>query len=149
MRFTEPWYLLLLPVAWGWVWWTGRRLLGVSRARRRVILALRFALVLLIVLALAGWHGVGSLRSVCTVFVLDRSASVSDGGAPPHSSTCSKPSAKRPTTRGRAWRSRLMNRYALAVSLGNRICSWMSWLPSMRSCWRGFWRTRATTTCAR
>jgi hypothetical protein len=35
MRFTEPWYLLLLPVAWGWVWWTGRRLLGVSRARRR------------------------------------------------------------------------------------------------------------------
>jgi Ca-activated chloride channel homolog len=80
MRFTEPWYLLLLPVAWGWVWWTGRRLLGVSRARRRVILALRFALVLLIVLALAGWQGVGSLRSVCTVFVLDRSASVSDEG---------------------------------------------------------------------
>ena len=34
MRFTEPWYLLLLPVAWGWVWWTGRRLLGVSRARQ-------------------------------------------------------------------------------------------------------------------
>jgi len=80
MRFTEPWYLLLLPVAWGWVWWTGRRLLGVSRARRRVILALRFALVLLIVLALAGWQGVGSLRSVCTVFVLDRSASISDEG---------------------------------------------------------------------
>ena len=53
---------------------------GVSRAHRRVILALRFALVLLIVLALAGWQGVGSLRSVCTVFVLDRSASVSDEG---------------------------------------------------------------------
>jgi len=34
MRFTEPWYLLLLPVAWGWVWWTGRRLLGVNRARQ-------------------------------------------------------------------------------------------------------------------
>jgi hypothetical protein len=80
MRFTEPWYLLLLPVAWGWVWWTGRRLLGVSRARRRVILALRFALVLLIVLALAGWQGVGSLRSVCTVLVLDGSASISDEG---------------------------------------------------------------------
>ena len=80
MRFTDPWYLLLLPIVWGWVWWTGRRLLGVSRARRRLILALRLALVLLVVLALAGWQGVGSLRSVCTVFVLDSSASVSDEG---------------------------------------------------------------------
>ncbi len=80
MRFTEPLYLLLLPVLWGWIWWTGRRLLGVSRARRRVILALRMLLVLLIVLALAGWQGVQSLRSVCTIFVLDQSASVSDAG---------------------------------------------------------------------
>jgi Ca-activated chloride channel family protein len=39
-----------------------------------------YPLVLLIVLALAGWQGIGSLRSVCTVFVLDRSASVSDEG---------------------------------------------------------------------
>ncbi|MFN7016212.1 MAG: glutamine amidotransferase [Fimbriimonadales bacterium] len=80
MRFTEPLYLLLLPVLWGWIWWTGRRLLGVSRARRRVILALRMLLVLLIVLALAGWQGVQSLRSVCTIFVVDQSASVSDAG---------------------------------------------------------------------
>ncbi|BCW96988.1 MAG: VWA domain-containing protein [Fimbriimonadales bacterium] len=80
MRFTEPLYLLLLPIVWGWVWWTGRRLLGVSRARRRLILALRMALALLIVLALAGWQGISSLRSVCTVFVLDQSASVSDSG---------------------------------------------------------------------
>jgi Ca-activated chloride channel family protein len=80
MRFTEPLYLLLLPVLWGWVWWVGRRLLGVSQARRRLILVLRMALILLIVLALAGWQGVGSLRRVCTVFVLDQSASVSDAG---------------------------------------------------------------------
>ncbi|MCX7924417.1 MAG: glutamine amidotransferase [Fimbriimonadales bacterium] len=80
MRFTEPLYLLLLPILWGWVWWTGRRLLGVSRARRRVILALRMLLILLVVLALAGWQGVQSLRSVCTIFVLDQSASVSDAG---------------------------------------------------------------------
>lgn len=80
MRFTEPLYLLLLPLVWSWVWWTGRRLLGVSRARRRLILALRMALALLIVLALAGWQGVSALRSVCTVFVLDQSASVSDSG---------------------------------------------------------------------
>jgi uncharacterized membrane protein len=80
MRFTEPLYLLLLPILWGWVWWTGRRLLGVSRARRRAILALRMLLILLVVLALAGWQGVSSLRSVCTIFVLDQSASVSDAG---------------------------------------------------------------------
>ena len=80
MRFTEPMYLLLLPVLWGWVWWTGRRLLGVTRARRGLILTLRMVLVLLIVLALAGWQGVGLLRRVCTVFVLDRSASVLDLG---------------------------------------------------------------------
>ncbi|MFN3690618.1 MAG: vWA domain-containing protein, partial [Fimbriimonadales bacterium] len=80
MRFTEPLYLLLLPVLWGWIWWTGRRLLGVSRARRRVILALRMLLVLLVVLALAGWQGVQSLHSVCTIFVLDQSASISDAG---------------------------------------------------------------------
>lgn len=77
-QFTEPGYLLLLSLLWVWVWWTGRRLLGVSRARRRVILALRTLLILLVVLALAGWQGVVPLRNVCTVFVVDHSASVPD-----------------------------------------------------------------------
>ncbi|MEN3001841.1 MAG: FixH family protein [Armatimonadota bacterium] len=80
MSFTEPIYLLLLIPLWGWVLWTGRRMLGVSRARRRLILALRLLLVLLVVLALAGWTGVMPLRKVCTVFVLDESASVSEQG---------------------------------------------------------------------
>ena len=80
VQFTEPGYLLLLPPLLGWVWWTGRRILGVSRARRRLIIALRMLLITLVVLALAGWQGVVPLRSVCTVFVLDRSASVSDAG---------------------------------------------------------------------
>lgn len=80
MRFTEPLYLLLLPILWGWVWWTGRRMLGVSRARRRVILALRMLLILLVVLAVAGWQGVSAMRRVCTIFVLDQSASISDAG---------------------------------------------------------------------
>jgi len=80
VQFTEPGYLLLLPPLLGWVWWTGRRILGVSRARRRLIIALRMLLITLVVLALAGWQGVVPLRSVCTLFVLDRSASVSDAG---------------------------------------------------------------------
>ncbi|MER3559698.1 MAG: hypothetical protein C4336_09820 [Armatimonadota bacterium] len=78
VQFTEPGYLFLLPVLWGWVWWSGRRLLGVGRARRRLILALRMLVILLIVFALAGWHGGVPLRQVCTVFVVDHSAGVSD-----------------------------------------------------------------------
>lgn len=80
MGFTEPVYLLLLVPLCGWVLWTGRRMLGVSRARRRLILALRMLILLLIVLALAGWQGLMPLRKVCTVFVLDASASISEGG---------------------------------------------------------------------
>lgn len=78
VQFTEPGYLFLLPLLWGWVWWNGRRLLGVSRARRRLILALRMLVILMIVFALAGWQGVVPLRQVCTVFVVDHSASISD-----------------------------------------------------------------------
>ncbi|MCS7066467.1 MAG: VWA domain-containing protein [Fimbriimonadales bacterium] len=80
MRFTEPIYLLLLIPLGGWALWTGRRMLGVSRARRRLILALRLLILLLVVLALAGWQGVMPLRKVCTVFLLDESASVSERG---------------------------------------------------------------------
>ncbi len=80
MRFTEPVYLVLLLPLLGWVWWTGRGLLGVSKARRRTILFLRGLLITLIVLALAGAQWVMTPNRVCTIFVLDESASISDEG---------------------------------------------------------------------
>lgn len=80
MLFTEPIYLALLLPLLGWVLWTGRKLLGVSRGRRRAILFLRSLLVTVIVFALAGFQWSLPLRGVCTVFVLDRSASISDEG---------------------------------------------------------------------
>ncbi len=78
MLFSEPLYLGLLIPLLGWVVWTGRKMMGVSRARRRLILALRCLLVTVIVFALAGFQWQMPLRGVCTVFVVDRSASLSD-----------------------------------------------------------------------
>lgn len=80
MRFTDPVYLLLLPLIWAGVWWSGRRLLGMTRGRKRFILALRSLLVLLIVLALAGWQSARENKGVCTIFLLDLSDSVPEKG---------------------------------------------------------------------
>jgi len=80
MRFVEPGYLLLLPILIAWVWWSGRRMLGVSRARRRVVLVLRSLVVLLIVFALAGLQAVRQNQGICTIFLLDASDSIPDKG---------------------------------------------------------------------
>ncbi len=65
VRFTEPMYRVLLLPLLGWVWWTGRGLLSVSKARRRTILFLRGLLITLIVLALAGAQWVMTPNRVC------------------------------------------------------------------------------------
>jgi Mg-chelatase subunit ChlD len=80
MRFVEPGYLLLLPILLAGVWWSGRRMLGISRARRRVVLLLRTMLIGLIVLALAGLQAVRQNQGICTIFLLDASDSIPDKG---------------------------------------------------------------------
>ena len=80
MRFLEPIYLGLLPIALLGVWWTGRRMLGISRGRKRLVIALRMVVVALLVLALAAPQAVRPNQGVCVVFVLDMSDSISDRG---------------------------------------------------------------------
>ncbi len=80
MRFLEPGYLLLLPLLIGVVWWSRRHLLGMSRARKTLVLLLRSLVVILLVMALAGPQAVQSNRGVCTIFVVDLSDSISDAG---------------------------------------------------------------------
>jgi Ca-activated chloride channel family protein len=80
MRFSDPVYLWLVPLLFAFIWWSGRRLLGISRSRRRLVLLLRSTVVLLIVLALAGWQGINPNRGTCTIFVIDTSESVPDKG---------------------------------------------------------------------
>jgi Ca-activated chloride channel family protein len=80
MRFLEPSYLLLLPIALLGVWWSGRRLLGMSRGRKRFALALRMVVFALLIFALAAPQAVRPNRGTCTIFVLDASDSISDAG---------------------------------------------------------------------
>lgn len=80
MRLLEPGYLWLLPPLLIGVWWGWRRLLGVSRARKGFILALRLTLVALLVLILAGPQISQSHRGTCVVFALDMSDSIPDSG---------------------------------------------------------------------
>lgn len=80
MRFLEPSYLWLLPIALLGVWWSGRRLLGMSRGRKRFVLALRMLVFALLILALAAPQAVRPNRGTCVLFVLDASDSISDEG---------------------------------------------------------------------
>ena len=77
MHFSDPIYLLLLLPALGWMLFVARGMHGMARARRRVAVALRVALVTLIVLALAGLQTARMNRGITTIFVMDRSGSMS------------------------------------------------------------------------
>lgn len=78
LRFVEPWYLLLLlPVAVGLVL-TYRHVHGMMRGRKRFAFVLRALLAGCLVVALAGPETHRPNEGLCTVFVLDRSDSVSD-----------------------------------------------------------------------
>ncbi|MCC6445168.1 MAG: VWA domain-containing protein [Armatimonadetes bacterium] len=76
IHFTNPYYLLLLPLL-AYFWWLGRRSLAdLSPFRRRLSLGLRLAVALSLLLALAGIQTVRPSRSVAVMFVLDASDSV-------------------------------------------------------------------------
>lgn len=78
MLFTHPGYLLLLiPVVAG-LYFSFRHVGGMAKSRKRFSFALRFILASCIVIALAGPESHRRNEGMCTVFLLDRSDSISD-----------------------------------------------------------------------
>lgn len=78
IRFTEPLYLLLLvPVAVA-LWFSFRHVHGMAKGRKQVAFVIRGLLASLLVLALAGPEARRANVGVCTIFVLDRSESVTE-----------------------------------------------------------------------
>ncbi|MBI4604374.1 MAG: VWA domain-containing protein [Planctomycetes bacterium] len=74
--FRAPWYLLLLGLL-PLVWWLARRsLTGLSMPRRWCSLALRAAVLLLMVLALAETRLLKRNERLAVIFVIDRSESI-------------------------------------------------------------------------
>lgn len=76
MSFSEPLYLLLLIPALAWLFWVGRRMHGMTRARKRAAIAIRAIVLVLLIMALAGLQSVRPNKGVATIFVLDHSASM-------------------------------------------------------------------------
>lgn len=78
MIFTQPIYLLLiLPIAAG-LYFSFRQVGGMMKSRKRFAFALRFILASCLVIALAGPETRRPNEGMCTVFVVDRSDSISD-----------------------------------------------------------------------
>ncbi|WP_164491599.1 VWA domain-containing protein [Staphylospora marina] len=78
VEFSHPWMLaLLIPAGFGiWYLLNGENRIG--RRKNRWVPVIRAAVILLIVLALAGFHLLLPSRDRTVVFVVDRSASVGD-----------------------------------------------------------------------
>ncbi len=77
VQFTHPAWLLLLPPALGWVIWLAWKSdVQISRWRRSVALSLRAAIVIALVLALAGLQWLRPLEGMNVFFLLDRSDSI-------------------------------------------------------------------------
>lgn len=74
----QPWFLLLLiPAAWMIAsWWRGQR--RMPNSRKTLIAAVRGAVFLLLILALAGTQLLHPVRAETVVVVVDRSASMKD-----------------------------------------------------------------------
>ena len=78
MRFTNPFYLLLfVPVAAG-LWYSFRHIHGMARGRKRLAFFVRFVLASLLVFALSGPEARRPNQGLCTMFVVDRSDSISE-----------------------------------------------------------------------
>jgi uncharacterized membrane protein len=77
MRFALPQYVLLLIPSYAVLFALARQLHGMPKARRRFVIAVRFVLLTLLVFALAGLQTLRPNRGVTTIFLLDRSASMS------------------------------------------------------------------------
>jgi Ca-activated chloride channel homolog len=78
LRFAEPLYLLLLIPALAGLAYSFRHIHGMAKGRKRFAFALRFLLLAALVVALAGPEARRPNEGICTMFVLDRSDSVSD-----------------------------------------------------------------------
>ncbi len=76
-QFTNPYCLLLLPLALGWLLWLAWKTdVQVSQWRRWLALVLRTIITLAVVLALAGLQWLRPLEGMNVFFLLDRSDSV-------------------------------------------------------------------------
>lgn len=76
-QFTDPWWLLALPVAWAWIGWVAWKSdAQLSPWRRWVALALRWVVTSLAVLALAGCEWLSPREGMNVFYLLDRSDSV-------------------------------------------------------------------------
>lgn len=80
MRFSAPLYLLLLiPVVLGLLY-SYPRVRGIAKPRKRIAFGLRFLLATALVFALAGLETYHRNHGVCTIFLVDRSDSIREGG---------------------------------------------------------------------
>ena len=78
LRFTNPLYLLLLiPLVVGLAF-SFRHIHGMARGRKRLSFVLRFLLAGSLVAALAGPESRRPNEGICTIFLVDRSDSISD-----------------------------------------------------------------------
>lgn len=78
MRFTTPLYLILLQPIFIGLWFSYRHIFGMASNRKRLAFGIRALLATLIVFALSGPESYRPNSGLCTVFVLDRSDSITD-----------------------------------------------------------------------
>lgn len=78
MIFTQPLYLLLFLPLIGGLYYSFRFVSGMMRGRKRLAFALRFLLAGALIFALSGPESRRRNEGTCTIFLLDRSDSISD-----------------------------------------------------------------------
>lgn len=78
MRFTDPLWLLLLIPWMGWLVYSWGQVSGMAKGRKIAAFALRTVMGVCLIVALAGPQAVQREDGLATVFVLDRSDSVSE-----------------------------------------------------------------------
>lgn len=78
MRFTNPTYLLLLIPLVAGLWYSFRHVHGMAKGRKRLAFAIRLVLFASLILALSGPEARRPNQGLCTIFLLDRSDSISE-----------------------------------------------------------------------
>src|SRR5688500_5854618 len=76
-QFTHPYWLLLLPVALGWVVWLAWKTdVQISPWRRWVSAGIRVVILVLLIFAIAGFQWLRPLEGMNVFYLLDRSDSI-------------------------------------------------------------------------